>query len=486
MSGCENCESNIKTLLSLEDLLEATCGVHVLGAGDFHFTSVQTDSRNVQAGTLFVPLIGEVQDGHKYVPQAVESGASVVFVCMKNFEADSAFFVQISMAHPDVYFVAVENTLTALQKAAQRYVEKFPSLIKVAVTGSSGKTTTKEIAASILAKKYSVITNKGNFNSETGLPLSVFNIRAEHQLGLFEMGMNRENEIGEIAAVLKPMYAIVTNIGTAHIGNLGSRENIAREKSKVFTYLNSFGTGVIPKDDDFASFMADQIDGHVVYYGDGCDEDVKFIQDKGLDGTEFSVGESKVTLSLPGKYNYKNALGAIALAKVLGLTDAQIAEGLSDLKPMFGRSEVLHGKYTIVQDCYNANPDSMEKAIEFVGSVTADVKKILVLGDMLELGESSAKDHAAAGLQAVGSHCDMVVFVGDEMKAGFEAAANSKEFKENGNIVLKSFAGRSDDTIKAACDAVSQFASDGDIILIKGSRGMGLERLTKCLEGLGE
>lgn len=462
-----------RTLLTLDEVIQATGGMHVLGEGEFCFTSVQTDSRNVSQKTLFVPLIGEVQDGHKYVPQACEKGASVVFIARESFEKDPGLFVETSQKNPSVYFIAVENTLTALQKAAGRYVEKFPSLIKVAVTGSSGKTTTKEITASILRQKYNVISNKGNFNSETGLPLSVFNIREEHELGLFEMGMNRENEIGEIAAVLKPQYAIVTNIGTAHIGNLGSRDNIAKEKSKVFTYINSFGTGVIPKDDDYASFMADQIDGHVVYYGDACDENIKFIEDKGLDGTEFSIGQNKVTLSLPGKYNYKNALGAIALAKVLSLSDEQIAKGIETLEPMFGRSEVLHGKYTIVQDCYNANPDSMEKAIEFVGSVTGSAKKVFVLGDMLELGESSAKDHAAAGKLAAESNADLVIFVGDEMKAGYQAfgAGNAKYF-----------AGKSDETIAGVCEEIKSFANEGDIILIKASRGMGLERITAILE----
>jgi len=466
-----------ESLLTINEVLESTGGIHVLGSGEFFFSSVETDSRNVREGTLFIPLIGELQDGHKYIPQAVEKGASVVFACMKNYEEDSEFFVKLSMEHPGVFFIIVENTLTALQKAAKAYVDRFPSLIKVGVTGSSGKTTTKEIAAAILSQKYNVISNKGNFNSETGLPLSVFNIRKEHTLGIFEMGMNRENEIGEIAGVLRPMYAIVTNIGSAHIGMLGSRENIAREKSKVFNHFNGFGTGVIPCDDDFVDFMKDQIDGHYVLYGDGQDDDVKFEKDLGLLGTQFSIGGNSVVLNLPGKYNYKNALGAIELAKVLGLSDEQIAEGIKNLKPMFGRSEVLHGKYTIVQDCYNANPDSMEKAIEFVSSVKGSEKHVLVLGDMLELGESSSKDHANAGRQAMESGADYICFIGDEMKAGFEEAQ-----KVSGKAVLKYYAGKSDETIADAVNEIKEFAVPGDIILIKGSRGMGLERITKLLE----
>ena len=290
MSGNDN--NDKKSLLVLEDVISSADGIHLLGGGDFCFTSVQTDSRSVVQGSLFVPLIGEKQDGHKYIPQAVEKGASAVLICLKNYEADPSFFTEISLKAPNVYFIGVQNTLTALQKIAGRYVEKFPDLIKIGVTGSSGKTTTKEIAASILRQKYNVITNEGNLNSETGLPLSVFKIRSEHTAGIFEMGMNRWDEIGEIAAVLKPRFAIVTNIGTAHIGILGSRQRIAEEKSKVFSHFNGFGTAFIPKNDDFADFLASQVDGNVVFYGpDAIQEEddpckVEFVRDLGLGGTE--------------------------------------------------------------------------------------------------------------------------------------------------------------------------------------------------------
>ncbi len=468
-------------MLSLEDVLEATGGVHVLGCADekkgFCFTSVQTDSRNISDDTLFVPLIGEFQDGHKYVPQAIEKGASVIFIAMSSYEKDCDFFTKLSQENPSVIFIAVENTMKALQDAAGKYVEKFPHLIRVGITGSSGKTTTKEILVSILSQKYNVVSNPGNLNSETGLPLSVFGIRKEHQVGVFEMGMNRHNEMGEISAVLKPRFAIVTNIGTAHIGNLGSRENIAIEKGKVFDHFNGFGTAVIPFDDDYAQFLADRVEGKTVFYGDGKDSDVKFIGDRGLDGTEFSVGGENVVLSLPGKYNYKNALGAIALAKVLDLDCRQIADGIRNLKPMFGRSQVLKGAYTVVQDCYNANPDSMEKSIEFVSSVTRaeGQKKIFILGDMLELGEASKENHSDAGKQAAGSDCDMIIFVGDEMEYGYESAVDAS------GKVVKYFKGRSEETIEKVVETVKAFARSGDIVLIKASRGMGLERITDRL-----
>ena len=469
--------SQTETLLTMEETLESTGGIFVLGDGNWHFSSVQTDSRLVEKDTLFVPLIGEFQDGHKYIPQAVEKGASCVFICLSNYEKNPAFFNEIHNSNPEVNFIAVENTLTALQKAAGKYVEKFPSLIKVAVTGSSGKTTTKEILAAVLARKYRVVTNKGNLNSETGLPLSVFNIRKEHEAGVFEMGMNRENEIGEISAVLKAHYAIVTNIGTAHIGLLGSRDNIAREKAKVFDHFDSQSTGVIPFDDDYAEFLEKQIRGKCIHYGKDTDS-VKFIADLGLKGTEFSVGKNRAVLKLPGKYNYKNALGAIALCQELGVSDSEIAQGINDLEPMFGRSQVIEDKYTIVQDCYNANPDSMEKSIEFVSSVTSGEKKIFVLGDMLELGADSEKEHEKTGIMAAESSADKVFFVGTEMENAYKAACK----KSSGDRFVYC-SEKTDDALMTISLEIKKEFSEHSIVLIKASRGMGLERLTKFLCG---
>lgn len=469
--------SQAETLLTMEETLESTGGIFVLGDGNWHFSSVQTDSRLVEKDTLFVPLIGEFQDGHKYIPQAVEKGASCVFICLSNYEKNPAFFNEIHNSNPEVNFISVENTLTALQKAAGKYVEKFPSLIKVAVTGSSGKTTTKEILAAVLARKYRVVTNKGNLNSETGLPLSVFNIRKEHEAGVFEMGMNRENEIGEISAVLKAHYAIVTNIGTAHIGLLGSRDNIAREKAKVFDHFDSQSIGVIPFDDDYAEFLEKQIRGKCIHYGKDTDS-VKFIADLGLKGTEFSVGKNRAVLKLPGKYNYKNALGAIALCQELGVSDSEIAQGINDLEPMFGRSQVIEDKYTIVQDCYNANPDSMEKSIEFVSSVTSGEKKIFVLGDMLELGADSEKEHEKTGIMAAESSADKVFFVGTEMENAYKAACK----KSSGDRFVYC-SEKTDDALMTISLEIKKEFSEHSIVLIKASRGMGLERLTKFLCG---
>ena len=485
---------NIESLLKLSETLEAVGGVLLnqdFDSENFCFTSVVTDSRLVRENSLFVPLIGEFQDGHSYVPKALENGASVVFISKKTSKNLLDGFKNEAVHNKKVAFILVENTMRALQMAAAAYVRKFPRLIRCAVTGSSGKTTTKEITASILRQKFSVIATKGNFNSETGLPLSVFNIRPEHELGLFEMGMNRVNEIGEIAEVFKPNYAIITNIGTAHIGILGSRQNIASEKKKIFNYIDSFGAAFIPKEDDFASFLEKGVKGKVVKYGLDADPGVKLVVDEGLAGTVFTVDGLLMRLSLPGKYNFLNALGAIALAKELGCTAEQIKAGIESLKPLGGRSTLKKGKYTVLEDCYNANPDSMEKALDLCADTKIEGKKIYVLGDMLELGEESEAAHSKIGEKALHSDADMIVFFGFEMNYAFEKAVSIAQKKSSladekiSSVRLIYIGNKDESAVEDAAKEILDFAENGDLILLKGSRGMGLERILPKI-GMGE
>ncbi|MCR4822720.1 MAG: UDP-N-acetylmuramoyl-tripeptide--D-alanyl-D-alanine ligase [Treponema sp.] len=484
---------NIESLLKLSETLEAVGGILLnqdFSEENFCFTSVETDSRNVVEKSLFVPLIGEFQDGHSYIPKALEKGASAVFVSKKTSKNTLEELKESASQNKKVAFILVENTMSALQKAAEAYVRKFPRLIRCAVTGSSGKTTTKEITASILRQKFSVIATKGNFNSETGLPLSVFQIRSEHELGLFEMGMNRVNEIGEIAAVFKPNYAIITNIGSAHIGILGSRQNIAGEKKKIFDYIDSFGAAFIPENDDFASFLEKGVKGKVVKYGVDSDESVKLIADEGLSGTVFSVDGLTMRLAIPGKYNFQNALAAIALAKELGLTAAEIKAGIESLKPLGGRSTVKKGKFTLLEDCYNANPDSMAKALELCADTKSQGKKIYVLGDMLELGEKSEEEHAQMGAKALHSDADMIIFFGFEMKYAYEKAVEIAEKKESladekiSSVRLIYIGNKDEAAISDSAKEINDFAEKGDLILLKGSRGMGLERILPLI-GMG-
>jgi len=477
------------SLLNLNEILSAVNGKFVgneKNKADFGFSSVATDSRNVSEGSLFVPLIGQNQDGHKYIPSAIEKGASVIFIAENEYNSTPEKYDSLVEKNPSLSFIVVENTLKALQYAAAAYVEKFPSLIKVGITGSSGKTTTKEMVVSVLKQKFNVVYTQGNFNSETGLPLSVFNIRAEHEVGVFEMGMNRKDEIAEIAAVLKPKYALITNIGTAHIGILGSRKNIAIEKRKIFKYIPQDGVAFIPAEDDFSEFLGENVRGSIVYYGNSVPEKnsgAKYLSDLGLEGTEFSLDGIKIHLKNPGIYNYRNALGACAIGKTLGLSAEQIKNGLENVDSVNGRMEnsriVLKNgaNVTLIKDCYNANPDSMLNVLDFCSSLKNMNEKIYVLGDMLELGEKSASEHEKVALKAEESNPKLVILVGNEMKSGFDAV------EKNGFKNVKYFGQHDQNSIEQAGKEILLAAKNDDVVLVKASRGIALERIVSVICG---
>ncbi|MCR5699545.1 MAG: UDP-N-acetylmuramoyl-tripeptide--D-alanyl-D-alanine ligase, partial [Treponemataceae bacterium] len=448
--------------LSLDEVLKAIEGKVLCGAkGDtLDFTGVAIDSRLVKKGYIFSPLVGR-QDGHNFIDAALANGASIIFVTefFAQFHGDKIF----ELKKLGITVIAVSHTMYALQKLAALYVSKFPDLIKVGITGSSGKTTTREIAVKVISQKYNVVCTQGNWNSETGLPLSCFNIRKEHQVGIFEMGMNRKGEMTEIASVLKPNYAIITNIGTAHIGILESRKNIAMEKREIFKYFTSSSCGYVPADDDFVDYLCES-KGQIKRFGF---DDVSDIQDLGLKGTSFVLDGEKINLPLCGKYNLKNSLSVIALAKDLGLSAKEIKAGLESVKPVFGRNQIVEGKYTLVQDCYNANPDSMGASIDFFNSIKWENKKFFVLGSMLELGWESESEHEKVVKLAENSSADFIVFFGKEM-----ADAAKKLDAENGKIPCFISENIDDQAVSLVTEELEKRLSSGDLVLFKGSRGM--------------
>lgn len=480
-----------ESLLDADDVLEAVGGRFIGGPENtvsFSFTSVVTDSRNVVKKSLFVPLIGEKQDGHKFCYDAVKNGASVIFVCEKEYEKNGRVYDEIVAKNKNVSVVLVKNTLHALQDLAEKYVSKFPLLVKVAITGSSGKTTTKEMIVAILKQKYNVVYTEGNLNSETGLPLSVFNIRRNNEIGVFEMGMNRKNEIKEISKVLKANFAVVTNIGTAHIGILKTVENIAREKKHIFDYVSSNGAAFVPAMDEFADFLTREVSGDVIKFGSIVPPEtsgVKYIEDCGMAGTKISVDGEEILLPLAGVYNYANALAAIAVGKRFGISPYFIKQGLESLVPIPGRMETekitsKNGKkITLIKDCYNANPDSMKNVLAFCKSLKDGKnhkgKTIYVLGDMLELGEKSKEAHENLGCIVASDNPDAAFFVGEEMKAAYSKA-------QDRNFTNSFYSEKSDDdAVKRIANKILEMLEDDDIVLLKASRGIQLERVEKCL-----
>ena len=469
------------SLLTIDELVKAVKGKCLSCNKDYGFESVVTDSRNVVKNSLFVPLIGEFQNGHKYIPGAIEKGASVIFVNKDEVKKDKALYQKLA-AENNVCFIAVKNTLHALQDAAEAYVNKFPRLVKISITGSCGKTTTKEMLVSVFKAKFGdkVIYTQGNFNSETGLPLSVFNIRENHEYGIFEMGMNRVNEIGEISKVLKSKYGIITNIGTAHIGILGSRKNIAIEKRKSFNYIPKDGAAFVPFEDDFASFCLKGVKGKKVLFGKSIDEKtsgVKFIKNNGLKGITFSVDGLEVNLPLSGDHNFVNALGVVALAKECGIEKEFIKKGLEGMAKLSGRMEIEDAvlksgaKVTLLKDCYNANPDSMTKVIEFVSDVKETGKKYFVLADMLELGEKSKEAHAGIGSVLLNSDFTKVILVGKEMNACVQV------LKENNITAYEYYETNSKENFTQIAQNLTKLCQNGDVIVFKGSHSMALENI---------
>ena len=480
-----------KSLLEINELLSAVNGTLVSENKTGAFTSVQTDSRNVTAGTLFVPLRGELQNGHKYIPQALEKGASVVFIDKKELEENSGVYKALGEQYPGAVFLCVENNLYALQQAAEAYVAKFPELVKISITGSSGKTTTKEMTVSVMRQYFgaeNVACTEGNFNSETGLPLSVFKIRGNEKIGIFEMGMNRVNEIGEISKVLKSKYGIITNIGNAHIGLLGSRKNIALEKRKSFDYIPADGAAFVPFEDDFAELCTENVKGKIVKYGLETAQEygVKFIKDEGLAGTVFSVDGELVRLPLGGKYNFQNALGVIALAKELGVSAKTIKAGLENMAAVTGRMEIKELKtktgknIQLIADCYNANPDSMGKVIDFCGGLGEAGKKIYVLGDMKELGTESATEHRKVAEKLLAAGSDYVFLVGPEMKNAADLLSE-KQFTN-----YSYFEANDEESFKRISEKLLSVIADKDTVLLKGSHSMALEKLIPMLVLEGE
>lgn len=461
---------NERILMTVEELTQATGGSCPGNfAPDSGCSSVVTDSRSVTEGALFVPLMGENQDGHRFIPEALDSGARVVFVDAAHGEGSANMFSLLAKQH-GAAIIMVENTLTALQDAAKAYVRKFPGLRRVAITGSSGKTTTKELTAAIFSRKYRVVANAGNLNSETGLPLSVFRIRDEHEVGIFELGMNRRGEMREIAEVLDPDTALITNIGTAHIGILGSREAIAEEKKAVFSLFSGESSGFVSETSDFRDFLVSDVPGSFSFFGPSSTPGILGTESLGLEGWIIRYETEEIHFPMPGPYNLENAFAAISLARSFSIDPSMIREGLESIQTLFGRTEIVRGAVTTIFDYYNANPQSMEEAMRFCDELSWQGEKIFILGSMLELGETTNSAHRAVCETADRSTAAHILLFGEDMiRAG-------KSMNWNHDSVY--FA----ETMEDLAEKVSSILQKGAMVFIKGSRGMALERLRPVLE----
>jgi UDP-N-acetylmuramoyl-tripeptide--D-alanyl-D-alanine ligase len=438
-------------------------------AGAGGFSSVHIDSREVAAGGLFVALAGSARDGNRFAGAAFKAGASAAIVAERALEDPSLALAEEARSAGAVLFV-LGDTLRGLQDLAAAYLAQFPALLRVGITGSSGKTTTRHIAAAIAGQEKSVAMSSGNLNSETGLPLAVFTVRRHHEVGIFEMGMNRRGEIRELARVLKPAIALITNIGTAHIGILGSKTAILEEKKAIFSEFTGTELALIPADESCREELAEGLAGRVFFYGAASYPELGEVRDLGLEGTEMIWEGNAVRFGLTGKHNVRNALAAIAIARAIPVGPAAIREGLASVKPLFGRGEILRGAVTVIRDCYNANPESTAAAIAFCDDLAWSGRKLYVIGAMLELGDSSGAAHRSIGSRLAASRADRIFLYGAETEGALEALEGVPGvFHTN---AMETLAGE-----------LRGYVHPGDLVLLKGSRGCALERLSGVLTG---
>ena len=455
-------------LMGFAQLSSSIGGQHLSFSENTGFSSVAIDSRSVNEGALFFALEGSVSDGHGFVVAAFDAGARAAVVSSCKLESFNLVSIAQKMKKD---LIVVQNTLKSLQDSARVYLEKFPNFIKIGITGSSGKTTTKEIAAAIISVEKNTIKNKGNLNSETGLPLSVFEIRPFHEVGVFELGMNRKGEIAEIADVLKPNIALVTNIGSAHIEYFGSKEEILKEKKCIYKFLKEDDIALIPKNDEYAKQLADGVTGKIKFFAEELFSELESTSSLGLEGSEIVWAGKKVCFTLPGNHCLEDAMAAIAIAKEIPVSSDAIRQGLASVKPLFGRVEIIKGRTTVIRDCYNANPESTAKSIEFCDDLQWQGRRVYVIADMLELGEESFSAHEILGRILSKSKADRVFLFGKEIKT------TADYMMQNGKFFYYT---QDMEQLSAALDS---YVQTGDLVLLKGSRGCALERLTEILSG---
>jgi UDP-N-acetylmuramoyl-tripeptide--D-alanyl-D-alanine ligase len=457
-------------LFSVSEILRATSGRLAAGPAAGGAASVAIDSRQVRPGALFVALRGERTDGHAFLREAVAAGAGAVLVS----EAQAARRAG-ELAALGVAAIAVPEVLAAVQALARFHLARLPLAARIGVTGSSGKTTTKEILGSILSRAAPTAVNEGNLNSETGLPLACFAVTAAHRWVVLEMAVNHPGEMAPLAEIVRPDLAIVTNVGTAHIGLLGSREAIAREKRLIFSRFTGGEVALLPEDEEFLGVLAEGVRGRVVTFGPRSTPGFRGAESLGLDGTLIHWEGFQVRFPLFGAHNLANALAAVTAARELAVAPAVIRDGLEAVEPLFGRSQILRAAHTVIFDGYNANPDSMEQAIAFAASVDWEGRRVAVLGGMRELGPESREAHRALAARLARSPFDLVFLLGEELR---EAAGVLGRQLPAGHVAWE-------ETPEALGRRIAAAVRPGDLVLVKGSRGLELERVLPFL-GVGE
>ena len=435
-----------------------------LGKEALEITGAVLDSRKVEPGYLFFATRGERVDGHSFIPQVVEKGAALV-VCEEAPEVH-------------VPYILVEDTFAALKTVAAFYREQLDIPI-VGVTGSVGKTSTKEMIAAGLSTKFNVRKTQGNFNNEVGLPLTILSIREKHDAAVVEMGINHFGEMHRLSEIAKPDICVITNIGQCHLENLIDRDGVLRAKSEIFDFMNKDGFVVLNGDDDKLATIREIHGRKPYFFGIGPEGAVAKdafaveIQSKGLFGSDFQMqlmgDDVDAFVPLPGQHMVVNALAAACVGRILGMTNEEVLSGIASVQATGGRSNIMRlSDKTIIDDCYNANPVSMRSAIDLLAM--AQGTKTVILGDMFELGADELALHREVGYYAAMAPLDNMIFIGNLAKEMYEGARKLRAMPEYYPDKAAFFAAHKPEDFK------------NTTVLVKASNGMQFKEIVEWLK----
>lgn len=452
--------------LSIDEILKATGGTVISEGGYTPVKAITTDSRVAGPGELFIPLIGDRFDGHDYIPKAFENGASAALTQKDAIPVEGRVLIRVA------------DTSAALRDLAAWYRSKF-RIPFVGITGSVGKTSTKDMVANVLGRRYNVHSTEGNLNNEIGVPLTVFKLDETHEAAVLEMGMSGFGEISRLTAIVKPAVAIITNVGMSHIEKLGSRNNILKAKLEILEGLDSNGLVILNSDDNLLDGVKNLLNHRTVSYGigEGADYQAGNINSSGEGGIDFELtveGRAyDVHLSVPGVHNVSNALAAVAAGRELNVPMEDIIEGIARYKPGKMRLNIISANgLRIINDTYNASPQSMKAALDVLEEIGMTGCRIAVLGDMLEMGEWAKDAHYEVGRYAAGKKLSRLITIGPNAVYIGEGAVESGFPAEAVSIFTNN---------KEAVRFIEKIIQNGDTILIKGSRGMKMEELANQL-----
>lgn len=451
---------------SFDEIRKATNAKLIYGNKKGFCIGVSIDSRTLKEGELFIALKGERFDGHNFINSVIKNGSSAVIISNTEAIEGNDFSCAIFL---------VDDTKKALEQLAHFNRKKF-NVPVVAVTGSNGKTTTKDMISELLNSKFNVCCTEKNYNNEIGLSLTLLKITKEHDVCVVEMGMRGLGQIKSLCKIAEPDIGVITNVGTSHIGVLGSKENIAKAKGELIESLTEKGIAVLNGDDILVKEMGKNFKGRVIYYGLNGNytvygENVKF-EDSGTKYTCICFDEAfKVNLKLLGIHNVYDALAATSTARILGVDVVKIQRVLGEFSPRSGRQSIINiNGFKVIDDAYNANPLSMEMAIYSLNQISAK-NKYLVLADMKELGEDEKHFHYEIGKKVAQTKFNGLITVGPLAKFIAKGA------KENGFNEVHVF-----DTCKEAADCIKNIAQEGDVFLLKGSHSMHMYTIPDLLK----